>query len=139
MSMKTHDIAEIVKSVPVNRTARNVISKGTHYEPVAKNPETESWFADCPPLFDLSSRYAHTLRSNPDWKDLTGNRYGNVTVVGLSAEKLNRWVCRCVCGRFVMRKASAIKKQTESMRPNMCTICNNAHRVRDGLPSYLGA
>ena len=39
---------------------------------------------------------------------LVGRRFGRLTVKGLSLCGSGRWVCRCLCGTYVMRKAKAI-------------------------------
>ena len=44
-------------------------------------------------------------------KDLTGERFGNLTVVSLKVEKpysKRRWICRCDCGNFCSRLESSL-------------------------------
>jgi hypothetical protein len=129
--MKTLDLSRVITSQPINRTANAVTKSGTHYEPVTK-PTSEQWFADMPPVVPIS----RTQLDNPGWVNLTGVRYENVTAIGPAGD--GRWVCRCVCGRYVYRKTRTLKLQPKSScGPNCCPVCENARRVREGQASFM--
>ena len=120
-------------TTPINRTARAVISGGYQYQP-KRSDEGEQWFDVCPLL--LSPTREQSL--NPEFVDLTGQRYGYLTVIGYAGK--GRWACKCICGRYALRKAKAIKQKRDSgFRPNSCSVCNNTARIRDGLGSYMRA
>lgn len=79
--------------------------------------------------------------------DLRGVRWGRLSVVGLldvsgTDRKGGRWVVRCDCGRFEVRKAKAIRERVEPIAA--CGRCEYVVRIkrravfdRDGYwPSY---
>ena len=53
---------------------------------------------------------------------IPGTRFERMVVVGLSRDWLNRWVCRCDCGRYELRSAKAIRLG----RGGMCYVCDSA-------------
>jgi hypothetical protein len=55
--------------------------------------------------------------------DLTGSRYGLLTVTGKGEERPPRWVCMCDCGA-VVKRTTAYLTRTKS-RPSNCG--NDAH------------
>lgn len=87
--------------LPINKTAAFVVSGGVHFDAKIKpNPHDER---DTMPY----------LRRKWDTQkifNLTGLKVGWLTVIGLSEEKDNRWVCRCVCGKYVFRKAKSLQR-----------------------------
>ncbi len=51
-------------------------------------------------------------RKGNNFKDLTGNKYGRLTVVGLSDKKSGRksfWVCKCDCGNEKLVRSDSLK------------------------------
>jgi len=51
-------------------------------------------------------------RKGNGFNDLTGNKYGRLTVVGLSARKSGRksyWVCECECGKQHLGRSDSLK------------------------------
>lgn len=51
-------------------------------------------------------------RKGNGFKDLTGNKYGRLTVVGLSPKKSGRksfWVCKCLCGNEHLVRSDSLK------------------------------
>lgn len=100
--------------IPVNATASRVMSRGEHFE---YRPHADSSDSDLPlPTRQLTDE----LRANPAFRDLTGLAVGRLKVIGLS-EKPKRWVCRCSCGRYVLRKAVALISGTAASAP--CDQC----------------
>lgn len=51
-------------------------------------------------------------RKGNGFNDLTGNKYGRLTVVGLSPKKSGRksfWVCKCLCGNEHLVRSDSLK------------------------------
>lgn len=96
--------------VPIDATAKRVVSSGTRYE-VPKAALTTEVVSDTP------------LPTRPvkDGVDLTGVVFGYLTVVGLSSDRNGRWVCRCVCGQYCYRRARSMRSATDS--PPACPKC----------------
>lgn len=89
--------------IPVNQTASRVLASGTHFIPQG-NP-SEQCFEIMPQIRPFPYNYKRKL------SDISGHKYGkhgNMEVIGLSANNYGRWVVRCVCGRYVLRKRKAI-------------------------------
>ena len=87
---------------PVDRTAANVIRKGIRY--VFKTVKRK---LEGPPKPTV--RTPPTLPGKPHYEDITGRKYGRVTVVRLHDYNWNRpngkrirWLCRCVCGNYTI-------------------------------------
>ncbi|MFA5196041.1 MAG: hypothetical protein WC401_09625 [Bacteroidales bacterium] len=98
---------------PINKTAALVIGKGTHFNPKIKfncHDERDT----CPNVWEKLP--------TKNGLNLTGLKTGWLTVVGLSEEKKNRWVCRCVCGRYVFRYAKALRNSKN--KNDKCITCN---------------
>lgn len=100
--------------IPANATAGRVIARGEHFEYRAHAGSSDS---DLPlPTRQLTDE----IRANPAFRDLTGLTVGRLRVVGLS-EKPKRWVCRCSCGRYVLRKTVALITGSAASAP--CDQC----------------
>ena len=84
--------------LPINKTAAIVVSSGTHYEPKIK-PSTQDERETYPRIRAVTCSF-----------DMTGLKSGWLTVVGLSDEKQGRWVCRCVCGKYLFRTAKSLRR-----------------------------
>lgn len=106
---------------PINRTAALVMSKGVHHE-VQIGCGNAEW--EIPPIFHPSP--------------LKGLRNGRITVIGqLEENKPSKLLCKCVCGRYVMRTAKGMKRFKEN--PDVCSKCyglalmkRNEHHRRTG-------
>lgn len=94
---------------PVDRVAARVIKRGDdhHYVHSLGCPDT--------PL-PIPTKAAPR---DPRHVDLTGLRVGRLTVVGVSAVRNKRWVCRCACGMYTHRTSAALKKGIAAP----CTQC----------------
>jgi hypothetical protein len=100
--------------IPVNSTAGRVMARGTHFEYKANENSSDS---DLPlPTREIDEAVA----SNPSFVNLSGMVIGRLKVVGLSTKK-RRWVCRCSCGRYVLRKALALTSGSAASAP--CDQC----------------
>lgn len=101
---------------PIDAVAARVVARGEQFEYQADPTSLDS---DLPlavkPIPDAA-------RSNPSFVDYTGKRFGRFTVLGLSADRKARWVCRCVCGRYSMRSSSAIAGAAEDACCDQCYL-----------------
>lgn len=85
---------KVITGVPINTTAAMVTQNGQHFDP--ENAADVRHWEICPPLKDPPP-------------NLTGKFFGNrMQVMGLWAEGNGKWVCRCKCGHFELRRAAAI-------------------------------
>lgn len=98
--------------VPVDKTAALVASKGTRVEFQGKFTR---------PLLEKCPRVWSNVKQRCVTDDLTGRRFGRMTVIGLSKERPKLWACRCSCGLFEFRKAKAIKNPTNTW--DCCEKC----------------
>jgi len=81
---------------PVNATAARVVSSGTHFNSRKIIQEFES-------------TSPHPIKPLPfNAEDLTGIRFGRFTVLGMSRELKKRWVVRCDCGMYSIRRRKSI-------------------------------
>jgi len=124
--------------IPVDRTAANVIRPGFSEEFVPKNDG---------PLFSdvfIKGKKADEGVKNKRF-DLTGLKFGQMTVVeyyggsnrynknGKSKYKTGgaRWVCRCSCGNYEVRKGKAIRKMVKgTRRREMCQECRELEKIQ---------
>lgn len=102
----------IAKARPVDTTAALVVSKGTHYRSPKK-------------LNVLESDNPLPLRVSPsNAEDLTGRVVGRLTVVGSFQGGKGRWVCRCLCGRYTIRRGKSITNDNNGT--DRCELCRHA-------------
>lgn len=119
--MKANTLYDLGSS-PINKTAALVISGGTHYQ--MKSRVTQAEF-DAPPAMwgkiDLIR-----MRSQPSFTDLSGRQKGRLTVLGKLVEGKG-WLCRCRCGKYVIRNAGSIKNTDTNQQAHYdaCTECRN--------------
>ena len=119
---------------PINKNAAMAISGGYSFNPNRRVTQVES----DNPLKTTGTISAH-------W-DLTGMRAGRLTVVGkqpkIGKRGGGKWVCRCDCGRYVVRKAKSIKENIGGMRCDECDYLrgmkSKAHFLKTGvyLPNH---
>lgn len=59
-------------------------------------------------------------------KDLTGQQFGNLTVICLHPYKDKKgrrhWVCRCVCGNYVIVRGDNLRRKNTKR----CSECSSA-------------
>ena len=60
--------------------------------------------------------------------DLAHYRRGRLVVLGMSKEHRSRWVCRCDCGRFTIRRGRCFSKD----KFDACGECNALRRIQEG-------
>lgn len=111
------NIEEIGIRVPINKTAQMVIQKGIHFDHVG-NPDAV--WSQLP------------IRTRPfvgTSEDLTGIKIGRLTVIGLNDTGVKgRWVVRCTCGLYGLRKARAIKNPHNF--GDRCDQCRKVAQMR---------
>lgn len=103
--------------MPIDRVAARVIGKGYQYTPQCKGQPVDS---DLPIQVMAITNVIHNRQG---FTDLTGQRIGRLTVLGMSSQTPNRWVCRCDCGRYTQRTAKAIKNPENSQ--DRCSHCKH--------------
>ena len=108
-----------VDRIAVDRTTLRVVSPGTRYElPDGTIPETHV-HSQIP----LPVRKPHkTEIYQPEFKDLTGDIIGHLKVIGLTADYQKRWVVRCCCGIYEIRRAKVLKNYSKNY-PDKCFYC----------------
>jgi len=82
---------------PVDATAARVLARGESFE----YRQLVSEVCSALPL--------PTRPVPAEVEDMTGIKFGRLLVVGLHEGTKKRWVCRCACGNYVMRRIAAIK------------------------------
>ena len=106
-----------IKRAPIDRVASNVTSIGTHFE--------QNFIRD-----SRDQREPYPIRPVPPsptskmTSALIGMRYGRMQVIGLSRDVLNRWVVRCACGVYTLRRFAAIRNPENN---NDC--CSECHYI----------
>jgi hypothetical protein len=125
------NLAEIAKRVPIDRTAASVTSRSlaNTFHPHLSEGEV---FSPTPLPVRVKPTFSNRLH------DLTGKKFGRFTVIGLSVEGkgasgYGRWVVRCVCGWYSVRKSRSLKSVSASEQ--MCHRCHAIERMRDGSAS----
>lgn len=101
---------KIYSSTPINRTAKNVISKGIHYE--SGKLSKKHW--DSPKEIKDTSKI-----NNINFEDLTGKKFGKFIVFGKLKKRKSSispapWLLKCNCGKYVGKYAYFIKKNLEN-------------------------
>jgi hypothetical protein len=102
--------------------AARVVGAGTTFEFKVSDGAVQS-FLPLPTRLPLRAETSQAC-----FIDLTGRRFGRLTVVGISAEVVARWVVRCVCGSYGLRTARAIKKADEDACCHQCHLLALAKR-----------
>lgn len=95
---------------PVNRTASIVISAGQHHE-----------YKATAIIYDSPYPMAICAPKNPNFVDMSGRRFGRITVIGYSKDFPGKWVCRCACGVYCLRKGRALRSAEHPVLP--CYQC----------------
>lgn len=124
---------EIDPYLPINKTAKNVVSKSHEHGP---DYFRNSYISSMSPLPIIE--YNGNIKN-----DLTGLKKGKLTVIGKypkgksnGSKKLRktRWVVKCICGRYEVKTSKSLKKEsTQHHEPNnhMCHVCAyNDHSKR---------
>lgn len=128
--MRTTNFDSIAASVPVDGTAVNVVSRGEHYE--GRVPAWHLHWKAPPLAIDEKPHNAENLE---------GVRFGLMQVVRFYSRSYGhpkgcRWVVRCNCGDYEVRRTAAIKKADTEHR---CQACDWVRHVQYVLQNRGGA
>jgi hypothetical protein len=114
---------EITKGVAVDKQTALAMGGGQAYAPPQASGQP-TYYAP-PPL--------RTVPIDPSFTDLTGNKFGRLTVLGLAAAGLDgkraRWACRCTCGKYSTHRPSALLAGNE----DRCHDCSIKRMATDGI------
>lgn len=122
----TSKFDKLISSDPIDQLTARVISKGT--PPVGDRIDSTQmrWAAppECKPYL------------GPDEHNLTGRRFGQLTVYGCFGKSRSatgmRWVVKCVCGYYEVRRTAYLKKESTGGRTMCCTQCDYVEELRSG-------
>ncbi|WP_148050978.1 hypothetical protein [Pseudomonas fluorescens] len=107
---------------PVDRMAARVVGAGVTHEYSISDGAVNSFLP-------LPVRKPNRNEAGQDcFVDLTGRKFGRLTVVGISAEVNARWVVRCVCGSYGLRTAKTIKNADQEACCHQCHLLAVAKR-----------
>lgn len=121
---------------PLNTIPRDIVAKrvvyddGDHYIPSTKS------IGQCYSTSPLPIRKTNTLPlkilNDPNFHDYTGFKFGNFTVMGLFAlDKFDKWVLRCCCGCYEIRRTTILKKNPTAIDQTRCLACVDLERLRN--------
>lgn len=113
---------KFITKVPVNSTARRVVSPGINYTPNKKIIQ-DHW--ENPPPKNEIIPFELKLFNNQ--RDMTGHRIGRLKVIGFHISL--RWLVRCDCGRYETRKYRALNNPNN--KDDRCNICRHLLWLQD--------
>lgn len=125
------DFDTVAPLMPFDKTAGQVAARGESFEYTP--PETVV-HSETP----IETRQAtHREKLDPLFVDLTGVKGGRLTVIGIAATSpvdKRRWVVRCKCGDYEVRRAKIIKQWlTEEFNGHaMCHECGYTQKLLRG-------
>jgi hypothetical protein len=111
-------------TIPVNSTAAKVVFCKGFYEEYINN-DTGNILSDLP---------LKTREIPWDTPNLTGYKVGKLTVIGLHYKKYEgknkrpKWVCKCACGNYVLRKTKAVKNGKNDS--DSCQECDSLTQIK---------
>lgn len=122
--MTSRKLDAVLTGRPVDQTAARVTQPGPAGLTSSRSIPGDTILAAAPPL---------TRAVPADVPDLTGTITGHLRVVGLwrsqcghrGSANRNRWVCRCVCGYYVIRTRKALRNPI-----NQRDACDRCLHVR---------
>lgn len=128
------DIYAVAPLLPGDKVAGRVASRGEHFE--WSPPSTSVHSSD--PIPHRAPTAAERIM--PEFVDLTGLRSGRLTVIGIAVDATangTRWVVRCVCGAYELRrtrylKACAAGEKVGDDEP-LCGCCAYTKKLRNGF------
>lgn len=123
------DFDHVAPLRPVDLTAGRVASAGAHWDPkIVLPPGYMHWDAP-PPMKPFVDN-----RNNES--DLTGKQIGRFKVLGLLDGKKGeaRWVVRCVCGDYEVRRSIALKVALNvgefASGSDCCIVCQHHDKIK---------
>lgn len=115
--------------IPIDSVARKVVfSNPIHYNHDIKS-NTHGHTELCPPMEDLANA-PYKLRNDPNFKDLSGKKYGRFKCLGLLKNTFNKWVLRCVCGNYEIRRTTTLNQMEKKEHSNRCQKCMDTLRLQ---------
>lgn len=111
-------------STPINRQTAIVAASGVAWDPIV---QVDDWIDEAPETMTPS----YQLRQNDSWKDQTGKKFAQLTVLGLHRSQTQTgrtWVCRCSCGGHCFRTTKELHRAGD---PNihMCGLCRYKRKL----------
>ena len=124
----------VLGSVPVDSVARRVTTPSPVQPPRDHLSGAESEL----PIAMRDASEAEVRSSG--WLDLTGAKFGHMTVLGIAAGKSNpkrgrRWVVRCACGIYAIRYARSITNPANS--DDGCGNCRDVNYKRNSARDLM--
>lgn len=125
------DFDTVAPLMPFDKTASQVAGRGVHFE---WEPNREQVHSDLP----IKTRQATPRElKDPNYRDLTGAKIGRLRVMGIasfSSQEKRRWVVRCQCGDYEIRRAKFIKAclSGENTDEAMCMSCGYTRKLQQG-------
>lgn len=118
---------------PINRVAARVIRKGFGYDPILSEAAQKRLSISM-----SETRERRKGAGGDSTEDMTGRRFGRLTVVAYIDKKLRgnagsrgadaqMWMCRCVCGQFTKRSSKSIRK---AFAESMCEACMHTEMLK---------
>lgn len=98
---------------PIDSTAGRVVAAGEHFE-----------FKATSVIYDSPYPMPTWFPTQPTFKNLGGMKFGRLTVIGYSSEHSGKWVCRCSCGMYCLRRAKALTSTVHPVLP-----CHQCYRL----------
>jgi hypothetical protein len=92
---------------PVDGNTASAISGGTNYEPAYKNTDHIGFFKVRPFIPDIPR---HAIQIHEQAKKFIGERRSRLVIVAWFGAG-GKWLCRCDCGYYVVRKLTFLKNK----------------------------
>lgn len=131
MSYSTVDFDTVAPLSPYDKTASMVAGRGVSFD---WSPPPDIVHSETP---IETRRSTHLENCNPTFVDLTGIKAGRLTVIGIAAgrdQEKHRWVVRCQCGDYELRRAKIIKQWAADgcTAGVMCHECSYTQKLLRG-------
>ncbi|MCS0459517.1 hypothetical protein [Rhizobium favelukesii] len=129
------DMDAVAPLLPGDKVAGRVAARGEHFE---FTPAQSTKVHSPDPI--LSRRPTESEFALPSFVDLTGVKIGRLTVLGIAVDVITstgqRWVVRCVCGSYEVRRARYLKACAAGSNPGddepMCDCCGYTRKLQRG-------
>ena len=120
---------------PLNTISSNIVAKrvvydkGDHYKPEI-NCNTYLFSTDPIPTRNMDN-LPYYVRNDPNFIDYRDFKYGNFKVIGLfSLDKFDKWVLKCNCGSYEIRRSSVLKRGNPDFEQGRCQSCLDLERLK---------
>lgn len=129
------DMDAVAPLSPANKTAALVSGKGEHFD---WKPRDVDVHTDTPIQLRQATKKEY---NDPNYVDLKGASVGRLKVMGIAAfssQEKKRWVVRCVCGSYEVRRSKYVKHSLkhgvdEAGREPMCMWCRKTQLLQNGI------